>query len=230
MLPHVDFTEQENVRDADGKNLRPDMTVKLAGGRTIVVDSKVALSGAARGVRDGRRERRAENGSPRTRVNVSKHVDDLAGKKYWEQFDSAPEFVVMFVPSEAFYKSAVEQDAALQEYAFTKRRGDRDAHHARGACCARSPTPGRRTRSRRTRSTYWQPARSCTSASQPWAVTSRVWAARSIAPAKAYNADRRVDGDARHGVRAKVWGDATHLRRVASARRCGDGTSATGRA
>ena len=120
MLPHVDFEEQENVKDAEGKNLRPDMTVKLAGGRTIVVDSKVALHALLEAFETDDQAVRAERLLAHAR-QVKKHVDDLAGKKYWEQFSSAPEFVVMFVPSEAFYQAAVEQDQNLQEYAFGKR-------------------------------------------------------------------------------------------------------------
>lgn len=120
MVNHVDFEEQESVRDSEGRNLRPDMTVKLAGGRTIVVDSKVALSALLEAFETDDESVRAERLLAHAR-HVKKHVDDLAGKKYWEQFDSAPEFVVMFVPSEAFYQSAIEQDPALQEYAFGKR-------------------------------------------------------------------------------------------------------------
>lgn len=120
MMPHVDFEEQEVVRDGEGKNLRPDMTVKLAGGRTIVVDSKVALSALLEAFETDDESVRADRLQAHAR-HVRKHVDDLAGKKYWDQFESAPEFVVMFVPSEAFYQSAVEQDRDLQEYAFSKR-------------------------------------------------------------------------------------------------------------
>lgn len=120
MVRYVDFEEQENVRDAEGKNLRPDMTVRLAGGRTIVVDSKVALSALLEAFETDDEAVRAERLLAHAR-HVKKHVDDLSGKKYWEQFASAPEFVVMFVPSEAFYQSAIEQDPALQEYAFEKR-------------------------------------------------------------------------------------------------------------
>lgn len=119
MVKHVDFEEQENVRDSEGKNLRPDMTVKLAGGRTIVVDSKVALSALLEAFETDDETVRAERLQAHAR-HVKKHVDDLSGKKYWDQFASAPEFVVMFVPSEAFYQSALEQDPALQEYAFSK--------------------------------------------------------------------------------------------------------------
>ncbi|MCB2411617.1 DNA recombination protein RmuC [Demequina sp. TTPB684] len=120
MVNHVDFEEQENVKDAEGKNLRPDMTVKLAGGRTIVVDSKVALSALLEAFETDDEVVRAERLLAHAR-HVKKHVDDLASKKYWDMFDSAPEFVVMFVPSEAFYQSALEQDRGLQEYAFAKR-------------------------------------------------------------------------------------------------------------
>lgn len=120
MVKFVDFDEQENVKDGEGRNLRPDMTVKLAGGRTIVVDSKVALSALLEAFETDDEAVRAERLLAHAR-HVKKHVDDLSGKKYWEQFASAPEFVVMFVPSEAFYQSAIEQDPALQEYAFEKR-------------------------------------------------------------------------------------------------------------
>ena len=120
MVNHVDFEEQENLKDGEGKNMRPDMTVKLAGGRTIVVDSKVALAALLEAFETDDEGVRAERLLAHAR-HVKKHVDDLAGKKYWEQFASAPEFVVMFVPSEAFYQSALEQDPALQEYAFEKR-------------------------------------------------------------------------------------------------------------
>lgn len=119
MLPHVDFTEQEVVRDADGKVLRPDLTVRLAGGRTIVVDSKVALHALLEAFETDDETVRAERLSAHAR-HVRKHVDDLSTKRYWDQFDSAPEFVVMFVPSEAFYQAALEQDPNLQEYAYTK--------------------------------------------------------------------------------------------------------------
>jgi DNA recombination protein RmuC len=120
MVHHVDFEEQENVKDGEGKNLRPDMTIKLAGGRTIVVDSKVALAALLEAFETEDEVVRAERLLAHAR-HVKKHVDDLSSKKYWDMFDSAPEFVVMFVPSEAFYQSALEQDPSLQEYAFAKR-------------------------------------------------------------------------------------------------------------
>ena len=76
------------------------MTVKLAGGRTIVVDSKVALSGLLEAFETDDEHVREERLAAHAR-QFRKHVDDLASKKYWEQFESAPEFVVMFVPPRA---------------------------------------------------------------------------------------------------------------------------------
>lgn len=119
MVPHVDFTEQEVVTDGEGRNLRPDMTVRLAGGRTIVVDSKVALVGLLEAFEAEDEAIRAERMRAHAR-HVRRHIDDLSSKRYWDQFGSAPEFVVMFVPSEAFYQAAVEQDSSLQEYAYAK--------------------------------------------------------------------------------------------------------------
>jgi DNA recombination protein RmuC len=118
MVNYVDFTEQDNVQD-EGRNLRPDMVVHLAGGRSVVVDSKVALVALIEAFETDDEAVRAERLLAHAR-HVKKHVDDLSSKKYWEQFSPTPEFVVMFVPSEAFYQAALEQDPALQEYAFSK--------------------------------------------------------------------------------------------------------------
>ncbi|WP_062379837.1 DNA recombination protein RmuC [Demequina pelophila] len=117
MVQHVDFTEQDTVRDENGAVLRPDLTVRLAGGRSIVVDSKVALVALLEAFETDDEAVRAERLRAHA-THMKRHVDSLAAKRYWAQFDSAPEFVVMFVPSEAFYQAALEQDPALQEYAY----------------------------------------------------------------------------------------------------------------
>lgn len=119
MLPHVDFTEQGTVRDSEGRLLRPDMTVHLAGGRTIVVDAKVALMGLLEAEEADDAAVKAERLAAHAR-HVRRHVDDLASKRYWDLFESTPEFVVMFVPSEAFHQAALESDPSLQEYAYKK--------------------------------------------------------------------------------------------------------------
>lgn len=118
MLNRVDFVEQSHVETDDGP-LRPDMVVHLAGGKRVVVDAKVAFLGYLEaqqatdpGVRAARLAAHARH--------VRKHVDDLAGKRYWDQFSPTPEFVVMFLPAEPFLSAAVEDDPALLEYAFSR--------------------------------------------------------------------------------------------------------------
>lgn len=118
MLAHVDFTEQEHVTTDDGA-LRPDMVVHLAGGKKVVVDSKVAFLGYLEAQEAADERVRAERLAAHAR-HVRKHVDDLASKRYWDQFSPAPEFVVMFVPAEAFLSAAVEQDPGLLEYAVAR--------------------------------------------------------------------------------------------------------------
>ncbi|MEN0129024.1 MAG: DNA recombination protein RmuC [Brevundimonas sp.] len=118
MLAHVDFTEQSSVRTDDGL-LRPDMVVRLAGGKQVVVDAKVAFVGFLEASTTNDEAVRVERLAAHAR-HMRKHVDDLAAKKYWNQFEPAPEFVVMFVPAESFLHAAVEQDPALLEYAFDR--------------------------------------------------------------------------------------------------------------
>lgn len=118
MLDRVDFVEQAQVRTDDGA-LRPDMIVQLAGGKRVVVDAKVAFLGYLEAHQATDDAVRAERMAAHAR-HVKKHVDDLAGKRYWDQFAPAPEFVVMFIPAEAFYHAALEQDGTLFEYAMER--------------------------------------------------------------------------------------------------------------
>ncbi|MEP7765302.1 DNA recombination protein RmuC [Sanguibacter sp. 25GB23B1] len=116
MLNRVDFVEQSHVSTDDG-DLRPDMVVHLAGGKRVVVDAKVAFLGYLDAQQATDPVRRAERLAAHAR-HVRKHIDDLSGKRYWDQFSPAPEFVVMFVPAESFLSAAVEEDPSLLEYAF----------------------------------------------------------------------------------------------------------------
>ncbi len=116
MLPYVDFVEQDQVRTDDGLQ-RPDLVVRLAGGKQVVVDAKVAFLGFLEASEATDPATRADRMAAHAR-QVRAHVDSLAGKRYWEQFSPAPEFVVMFVPAEAFWQAALEQDPGLVEYAF----------------------------------------------------------------------------------------------------------------
>jgi DNA recombination protein RmuC len=119
MTDRCDFAEQQSVNTADGM-LRPDLVVKLVGGKSIVVDSKVTLSAyleAHDAVDDAVRDERLHAHARHLR----NHVDQLAAKAYWSQFSPAPEFVVLFVPGDAFLAAAVDRDPALLDDAFGKR-------------------------------------------------------------------------------------------------------------
>lgn len=119
MMERVDFDVQVQTTNDDGEVLRPDMVINLAGGKKVVVDAKVAFLGyleAQQADDPAVRERRMD---AHVR-HVRKHVDDLASKRYWDLFDHAPEFVVMFVPAEAFLAAALERDPALMEEAARK--------------------------------------------------------------------------------------------------------------
>lgn len=119
MTEQCDFTEQTSVTTSDGL-LRPDLVVRLVGGKSIVVDSKVTLAAYLEAhdatddaVRDARLAAHARH--------LRQHVEQLAAKSYWAQFSPSPEFVVLFVPGDAFLSAALDRDPALLEDAFGKR-------------------------------------------------------------------------------------------------------------
>jgi DNA recombination protein RmuC len=119
MTDRCDFTEQTSVATSDGL-LRPDVVVRLVGGKNIVVDSKVTLAAyleAHDAVDDAVREERLAAHAKHLRS----HVDQLAAKSYWSQFSPAPEFVVLFVPGDPFLAAALERDPAIIDDAFAKR-------------------------------------------------------------------------------------------------------------
>jgi DNA recombination protein RmuC len=116
MLEHCDFTTQHSVDGDDGK-LRPDMVVRLPGGKTIVVDAKTPATAVLEAVNCQDDDRRKQLCVEHV-LGVKKHIEALSKKAYWEQFDHAPEFVVLFLPSEAFFSVALEFDPALFEHSF----------------------------------------------------------------------------------------------------------------
>jgi len=119
MVEHCDYIEQVTVESENGR-LRPDMVVKLPADREIVVDSKVPLDGyldALAAPTDEERRQALEHHAQQVRT----HLNQLATKSYWEQFTHAPEFVVMFIPGEAFFAAAVEFDHTLIEDGMAKR-------------------------------------------------------------------------------------------------------------
>ena len=117
MLNHCDFTEQETLFDDDGKMLRPDMVVRLPGGRTIVVDAKAPISAYLDAHEANDDEVRRAKIREHAQL-VRTHLQALSKKSYWEQFDSTPECVVMFIPGEAFCSAALEADPELLDNAF----------------------------------------------------------------------------------------------------------------
>jgi DNA recombination protein RmuC len=112
MLDRVDFQEQVNVASEDGA-LRPDLIVRLPGGKSIIVDAKAPLAAYLDSLEmadDDARARKLEDHAKQIRD----HIQKLSAKSYWAEFDT-PEFVVLFIPGEAFYSAALEQDATLIE-------------------------------------------------------------------------------------------------------------------
>ena len=119
LTEHCDYGEQVTVEGQAGR-LRPDMVVHLPGGREIVVDAKVPLAAYLEAIGGATPEERA-GGFARHAVQVRQHMMTLSGKAYWEQFATAPELVVMFIPGEAFVGAAVEADPSLLEDGMTRR-------------------------------------------------------------------------------------------------------------
>ncbi len=117
MLSYCDFDEQRTTTDEDGRLLRPDIVVRLPGGKSIVIDSKVPLLAYLDALREdiGDEERRVAFGE-HARL-VRDHALKLGQKAYWRQFADTPDFVVMFLPDEAFFRVALDHDPALFELA-----------------------------------------------------------------------------------------------------------------
>jgi DNA recombination protein RmuC len=119
MESKCDFDEQVGVTTADG-TLRPDMVIRLAGGKNIIVDSKVSLAAYLEAAESADEDVRADRLAAHAR-HLREHVDRLAAKAYWAALSTSPEFVVLFIPGEAFLAPALERDLGLLEYAMASR-------------------------------------------------------------------------------------------------------------
>ncbi len=119
MIEHTDFAEQVTVTTDDGR-FRPDLVVRLPGGKRLIVDAKAPLTAyfdAVESQDDGERALKlADHARP-----VRDHLGRLGSKAYWSQFDDTPEFVVMFLPGEAFFSAALAQDPLLIEHGIANR-------------------------------------------------------------------------------------------------------------
>ncbi len=119
MLAYCDFEPQVTVRGDDG-TLRPDLIVRLPGERRLVVDAKAPLSAyleASAAADDRTRAARLSEHA----AQVKSHVQKLSAKRYWAQFPDAPDFVVLFLPGEAFFAAALDADPTLLESALGER-------------------------------------------------------------------------------------------------------------
>ncbi len=119
MSEHCDFTEQLSVSTDEGR-IRPDLIVHLPAGREIVVDAKVSLE-AYLDALSAESEQGRKEALARHATQIRSHMAALSAKTYWEQFDKAPEFVVMFIPGESFFAAAADADHQLIEDGMKKR-------------------------------------------------------------------------------------------------------------
>ena len=117
MIEHCDYVAQATTATDDG-TLRPDLVVRIPGGKHVVVDAKAPLAAyldAFETSDDDARETHLANHARQVR----EHVTKLSAKAYWRQFEPSPDLVVMFLPDESYLRAAHEHDPALQEYAWS---------------------------------------------------------------------------------------------------------------
>ena len=119
MLRHCDFVEQTSVTTDEGR-LRPDMIIKLPGGKEVVVDAKVPLLAYSESWKAESEEARSAHLKNHVR-QIRDHMSGLSSKRYWDQFSSSPDFVVMFLPGESIFSVALEHEPGLIEEGFTQR-------------------------------------------------------------------------------------------------------------
>jgi DNA recombination protein RmuC len=119
LVEHTDFTTEVSVDTEDGR-MRPDAIIRVPGGRALVIDAKVSLNAyqdAFGAIEEAERARHLAAHS----AAMKAHVTTLAAKAYWNQFEDAPDYVIMFVPGEHFLAAALENDPTLWDYAFERR-------------------------------------------------------------------------------------------------------------
>ncbi|MBI3778094.1 MAG: DNA recombination protein RmuC [Gammaproteobacteria bacterium] len=119
MVEHCDFYEQENTSTEEGR-MRPDMIVRMPGGREIVVDVKTPLDAYLSAVEATDDETRRKHLEHHAR-KVRERVRELSSKSYWTQFKNAPDFVILFIPGEQFLTAALDLDRELIEDAMKQK-------------------------------------------------------------------------------------------------------------
>ena len=120
LSPYADFQTEVSVDTDDGR-LRPDVIVRLPGGRKLIIDAKCSLNAFL----DANDEMDEAIARPRIckahAASIRNHAQQLGSKNYWEQFGDAADYVVMYIPGEHFLTAALEQDDRLWEWAFERR-------------------------------------------------------------------------------------------------------------
>jgi DNA recombination protein RmuC len=118
LLDHCDFSEQV-TGTTDHQGVRPDMVVRLHGGRSVIVDAKAPFDSYLSAMEA--RDERTRDGHLDQHARVLRgHVDALSAKAYWTAFAQTPDFVVLFVPADPFLDAALQRDPTLMEHAFTR--------------------------------------------------------------------------------------------------------------
>jgi DNA recombination protein RmuC len=119
LSPYADFRTEVSVDTDDGR-LRPDVIVRLPGGRKLIIDAKCSLNAfldASEEVEEGARIQHLKAHA----ASIRAHAQKLGSKNYWDQFGDAADYVVMYIPGEHFLTAALEQDGALWEWSFERR-------------------------------------------------------------------------------------------------------------
>ena len=119
MTEHVDFVEEKTIEGEDGR-LRPDVIVRLPGGKSVIVDAKTSLEAYLSAVETDDEDTREQLMADHAR-QVRDRVRTLASRDYWNALPETPDFVVMFIPGEAFFAAAIERDPGLFETAVRRR-------------------------------------------------------------------------------------------------------------
>lgn len=116
---HTDFVTEQSIDTDDGR-LRPDAVISVPGGRKLVIDAKVSLNDYQDAF-EAEDDDARDHAMGRHCISMKAHIDGLSKKAYWDQFDDAPDYVIMFVPGEHFLSAALEHEPALWDHAFEKK-------------------------------------------------------------------------------------------------------------